>query len=98
GGGAGWVGRWEQAGHQARRRPAVAAVAAVCVLAAVVVMVGLSIANVRVGRALEVERNANARLREVLLENARLTTSALSVTNEWYAEQIVERLRARGVS
>lgn len=84
------VSVWERAVNWVKRRPAPAAVIAISIVASLLLVGILAVGYVR-------ERNANAKLRDALIANARLTSDALTEFNVMYASEVVARARESGV-
>ena len=80
-----------------RRRPAVAALVAVSLLAAVLLVALFSVSYARIHEALERETRAKDDLFKALVQNARLTSDALKEFNEYYTAEVVGRLADRTI-
>ncbi len=85
------VSRWM------RRRPAVAALLAVSLLAAALLVALFSVNYARIQEALERETRAKDDLFKALVQNARLTSDALKEFNEYYTSEVVGRLADRSI-
>ena len=81
---------WERGVNWIKRRPAPAAVIGISIVASLLLVGVLAIGYVR-------ERNANEKLRNALIANARLTSDALKEFNELYASDVVARARDKGI-
>jgi tRNA A-37 threonylcarbamoyl transferase component Bud32 len=82
----------ERLGRWMRRRPAVAALVAVSLLAAILLVAQFSVSYARIHEALERETRAKDDLFKALVQNARLTSDALKEFNEYYTSEVVGRL------
>ena len=95
---------WERLSGWTRRRPAVAALVAVSLLAAILLASLFSVSYVRIARershtqeALVRETRAKDDLFKALVQNARLTSDALKEFNEYYTSEVVGRITDRGI-
>ncbi|HEX7896492.1 MAG TPA: protein kinase [Planctomycetota bacterium] len=86
---------WERLLGWTRRRPAVAALVGVSILAAVLLGAVFSVSYARIREALEHETRAKDDLFKALVQNARLTSDALKEFNEYYTSEVVARLTDR---
>lgn len=105
------VGLWERGWNWARRRPTAAALVAVSVLASVLLVTVLAVSNFQIARqqreteaallertdALSRETHAKDELLRALIQNARLTSDALTEFNAMYASEVVARVRELGI-
>jgi tRNA A-37 threonylcarbamoyl transferase component Bud32 len=105
------VGWLERGWNWARRRPAVAGLIGVSLLAAGLFVVVLAVSDVQIAReqqhlrveqkktqeALQRETRIKEELLKALIQNARLTSDALTEFNSLYASEVVARVREHGI-
>jgi serine/threonine protein kinase len=95
---------WERLMGWTRRRPAVAALVIVSILATVLLAGLFSISYMRIAReqshteeALKRETRTKDELFKALVQNARLTSDALKEFNEYYTSEVVARLTDKSI-
>src|SRR5439155_3796799 len=95
---------WERFRGWTRRRPAVAALVAVSILASILLAGLFSMSYARIARersetqrALVRETQAKDDLFKALVQNARLTSDAIKEFNEYYSSEVIARLKDRTI-
>jgi hypothetical protein len=96
------VNAWERGWNWARRRPAAAALIGVSALATLVVVGVLAVSNMhlkaeqqKTADALKSETRVKDELLQALIQNAKLTSDALTEFNTLYASEVVDRVKDR---
>jgi tRNA A-37 threonylcarbamoyl transferase component Bud32 len=96
------VSAWERGWNWARRQPAAAALIGVSALATMAVVGVLAVSNVhlkaeqqKTADALKSETRVKDELLQALIQNAKLTSDALTEFNTLYASEVVDRVKDR---